>query len=91
MAHSSLIGNPFQRLPAHSLLKASERLSTKVAILLLVFNLLAFPVTTFYEPMFADPHEPVGSYPILLCLLVMAGGSLLLAAGGRFPALHRTW
>jgi hypothetical protein len=91
MAHSSLIGKPFQQLPDHPLVKASERLSKIVALLVLVCSLLAVPITAFYDPMFADPSEPVGSYPVLFCLLVIAGGSLLLAAGWRFPALRLTW
>jgi hypothetical protein len=91
MAHSSLIGKPFHRLPSHPLVQAAEQPANIVAILLLVFSLLAVLITVFYEPLFADPSEPVGSYPILLCLLVIAGGSLLLAAGWRFPALRLTW
>jgi hypothetical protein len=91
MAHSSLIGKPSQRPPSLSLLQVSEWLSTIVTVLLLVFSFLALPVTAFYDQMFSDLAEPMGSHPTVPCLLVIVGGSLLLVAGWRFPALRLTW
>ncbi|HEY7347757.1 MAG TPA: hypothetical protein VH599_05515 [Ktedonobacterales bacterium] len=91
MAQSTLIGKQFQRLPHQPLLKTLQALPKILAITLLVFSILALTAAILFDDLLADPFSPVGSQPTsLLYLLVVAGGSLLLAAGWRFPAARLT-
>ncbi len=84
MAHVSHVWGQVQQ-------RFYQPLAVLATIALLVFSILALPFVAFYDNSFAEPGYPAETHaPSLLCLLVIAGGALLLLAGWRFSALRLT-
>lgn len=87
MARAALTWEGFQQRFYQPL----QPLAVLAGIILLFFSILALPVVAFYDNSFAEPGSPAETHaPALLCLLVIAGGALLLVAGWRFSALRLT-